>query len=66
MQKNITDDLAALLDVVPPDIREAIRRENHGDDLLEIVLDLGRQPQARFVEREVTLTEHEASQAELD
>jgi stage III sporulation protein SpoIIIAA len=66
MQRGITDDLDALLAVVPPAIREAIRRENHGDDLLEIVLDLGRLPQARFLEREVILSEDEVTRDEID
>lgn len=66
MQSNITDDLEALLQIVPPPIREAIRRENHGDDLLEIVLDLGRQPEARFLNREVTLSEREVTREEID
>ncbi len=66
MQKNITDDLEALLAVVPPSIREAIHRENHGDDLLEIVLDLGRQPEARFLNREVTLREAETTREDIE
>jgi stage III sporulation protein SpoIIIAA len=66
MQQDITDDLDALLAVVPPAIRDAICRENHGDDLLEVVLDLGRLPQARFLEREVTLAEREVTRDEID
>jgi stage III sporulation protein SpoIIIAA len=66
MENNITDDLDALLDVVPPAIAQAIRNENHGDDLLEIVLDLGRQPEARFLNREVSLGNQEVAQAEID
>jgi stage III sporulation protein SpoIIIAA len=66
MQHNITDDLDALLGVVPPGIREAIRKENHGDDLLEIVLDLGRLPEARFVNREVTLSSQETTREYID
>jgi stage III sporulation protein SpoIIIAA len=66
MHKNITDDLDALLQVVPPAVREAIQKENHGDDLLEIVLDLGRRPEARFLHREVTLSDRETSQEEID
>jgi stage III sporulation protein SpoIIIAA len=65
-EHNITDDLDALLQVVPPAIRQAIRYHNHGDDLLEIVVDLGRQPQARFLEREVVLSDSEATQEEID
>jgi stage III sporulation protein SpoIIIAA len=66
MQKDITDDLEALLGVVPPAISKAIRTENHGDDLLEIVLDLGRRPEARFLAREVTLSEREVAREEID
>ena len=66
MQNNITDDLDVLLEVVPPDISRAIRQENHGDDLLEIVLDLGRVPEARFLSREVTLSQREVTQEEID
>jgi stage III sporulation protein SpoIIIAA len=60
MQDHITDDLDALLDVVPPPIADAVRRENHGDDLLEIVLDLGRLPEARFLSQEMVLSDREA------
>jgi len=66
MQNNITEDLAVLLEVVPPGITEAIRIENHGDDLLEIVLDLGRCPEARFLSREVTLSDREIAREEID
>ncbi|MGD8474774.1 MAG: AAA family ATPase, partial [Anaerolineae bacterium] len=66
MQDNITDDLDALLEVVPPEIAQAIRKENHGDDLLEVVLDLGRVPEARFLKDEVTLGKREITQEEID
>jgi stage III sporulation protein SpoIIIAA len=66
MQNDITDDLDALLSVVPPPIAAAIRTENHGDDLLEIVADLGRQAQARFLDREVVLSEREVAQEDLN
>jgi len=66
MQDNITDDLDALLKVVPSEIAQAIRKENHGDDLLEVVLDLGRVPEARFLRGEVILSEREIAQEEID
>ena len=66
MQGKITDDLDALLDIMPPAITEAIRKENHSDDLLEVILDLGRQPEARFLSREVTLSEREVTREEID
>ena len=67
MQLDMTDDLAALLGVLPVHIQQELRRIDRGDDLLEIVLDLGRRPEARFVDdEEVTLSEAEVTRADLD
>jgi len=65
-QLKITDDLEALLDVLPADIRHAVERADDSENLLEIILDLGRVPTARFVEREVVLREREVTRAEID
>ena len=43
----VTDDLDLLLDALPPRIRLAVRRQGI-ENLLEIVLDLGRLPEARY------------------
>ncbi len=48
-QRRITDDLQALMDVLPPAISEAVKKANNSDNLLEIVLDLGRRPFARLL-----------------
>jgi stage III sporulation protein SpoIIIAA len=50
------DDLELLLGVMPPAIRQAIETGTDGEALVEIVLDLGRAPEARFAERGVELT----------
>ncbi|HEY4689811.1 MAG TPA: R3H domain-containing nucleic acid-binding protein [Anaerolineae bacterium] len=65
-QLRITDDLHVLLDVLPPDIADAVRRADRSNELLEIVLDLGRRPEARFVDTEIELSEREVAQADLD
>jgi stage III sporulation protein SpoIIIAA len=65
-QLKITDDLDALLDVLPANIRHAVEEANNSDLLLEIILDLGRVPTARFVENEVVLSNQELTRAELD
>ncbi|HXF83772.1 MAG TPA: R3H domain-containing nucleic acid-binding protein [Anaerolineales bacterium] len=62
----ITDDLEALLDVLPPDIRHAVERANDSENLLEIILDLGRVPTARFVDHEINLRDTEVTRAEID
>ena len=45
----VTDDLDLLLDALPPRIRLAARRQGV-ENLLEIVLDLGRLPEARYAD----------------
>jgi stage III sporulation protein SpoIIIAA len=65
-QKRITDDLDALLESIPPSIRHAVEKANDSENLLEIILDLGRVPTARFVDREIILREAEVTRAEID
>ena len=65
-QKRITDDLNALLDVLPARVTRAVIAANNSDNLLEIVLDLGRLPVARFVNSEVALSEDEVSRTDID
>jgi stage III sporulation protein SpoIIIAA len=65
-QRRITDDLHALLSVLPPAVAQAVTQVNNSDNLLEIILDLGRLPTARFVDSEVVLIQTEASHAEIN
>lgn len=65
-QHRITDDLEALLDVLPSNIRHAVEKANNSDKLLEIVIDLGRIPSARFVDGEIPLLNSEITRAEID
>ncbi len=65
-QRRITDDLQAMLDVLPPDITRAVTEANDSDNLLEVIMDLGRAPTARFVEREVPLSQTEITHADID
>ncbi len=66
MQQEITDDLDALVEVLPPQLREALRDLNQEEELLEVVLDLGRVPEARFVNREVILSPTEVNEEDVD
>ena len=66
MQKVITDDLEALLDILPPHIRQPLCEQKDLSELLEVVLDLGRPPEARFPSREVTLNPKEVDEADID
>jgi len=64
--QKITDDLEALLSILPTPVAEKVKILDDSDNLLEVVLDLGRFPKARFVGREVVLCETEVNQADLD
>jgi stage III sporulation protein SpoIIIAA len=61
----ITDNLDLLIAILPPHIREALHRQNEDENLIEIVLDLGRQPEARFHERGVYLSEDAVTREDL-
>jgi len=65
-QLRITDDLDALLGVLPGELVEAVHKANDYDNLLEIILDLGRVPTARYVQGETVLLKKEITRAELD
>jgi stage III sporulation protein SpoIIIAA len=59
-------DLESLLGVLPTNVREQIIATGRQDELLEVVMDLGRRPSARFVDGEITLRDSEVTQEELD
>src|SRR5437773_1636191 len=63
---NVTDDLDALIDVLPVHIAATLRGRPNNFELLEIVMDLGRPPEARYPGEEVTLSEAEVSQEDID
>ena len=66
MQKVITDDLDALLDIFPPHIRQPLCQQEDTRELLEVVLDLGRPPEARFLQREIVLDPTEVSEQDIE
>jgi stage III sporulation protein SpoIIIAA len=59
-------DLDVLLSVLPISIRERIDAQGNEIDLLEVVMDLGRRPTARYTSGEVTLREEEVTAEEID
>jgi stage III sporulation protein SpoIIIAA len=65
-QRRITDDLQALMEVLPEHIRNAVLKENDSDNLLEVIMDLGRVPTARFINREVVLSQIEVTREEIE
>jgi stage III sporulation protein SpoIIIAA len=65
-QDRESDDLEALMNVFPATIQQALRDANKRQDLLEVIMDLGRIPEARFVEHEIVLSDQEVSRKEID
>ena len=66
MQKVITDDIDALLNILPLHIRQPLYQHKDLSELLEVVLDLGRPPEARFPQREVVLNPKEVEEGDID
>lgn len=64
--KQITDNLDALLAILPKDISKAVSKLNNNDELLEIVMDLGRVPIARQISEEVILKDSEVTREDID
>lgn len=62
----ITDNLDLLLNVLPPHLQEHLRQINRDEDLLEIVMDLGRAPEARFVGESISLNSREITNEDIE
>jgi len=65
-QRRITDDLPALFAVLPDEYLGPVKENNNLDDLLEIIMDLGRIPKARFVDREIDISGKEVKREQID
>lgn len=64
-KRQITDDLDALLAVLPADIKNAVSKSNHSGDLLEVILDLGRVPTSRLTTDEIVLLDREVTHEDI-
>lgn len=62
----ITDDLQKLLDILPQDLRQVLEDHPKRDYLVEVVLDLGRRPEARFPNQAEYLSEQPVTQEQID
>lgn len=60
------EDLRTLLALLPSTICDRIEQIGNVEELLEVVLDLGRQPAARYTTGEIVLREDEVTQAEIE
>ncbi len=65
-QRQVTDDLPQLLEILPSYLQATLRGHAQREDLLEVVLDLGRPPQARFVKGSEDLSQTPVSREDLE
>src|SRR5512146_2506152 len=64
-QRESIDDLDALLASLPPEIVAAIHALPDQEGLIEVVMDLGRYPEARFPDSEERLLDREITEADI-
>ncbi|GIK57660.1 MAG: AAA family ATPase [Chloroflexi bacterium] len=64
-EQQTKEDLQLLLAILPETIREPIEQNGREADLLEVVMDLGRQPTARYVDGEIILRQAEVTAGEI-
>ncbi|MGD2178284.1 MAG: R3H domain-containing nucleic acid-binding protein [Anaerolineae bacterium] len=65
LYNHITDNLDAIMGILPEDIRGVLQGKGRHDDLLEVILDLGRVPTARYTDGEIVLRETEVNRKEI-
>ncbi|MGF1496173.1 MAG: R3H domain-containing nucleic acid-binding protein [Elainellaceae cyanobacterium] len=59
------DDLARLLEILPQDLRQRLEGHPQREQLVEVIMDLGRLPEARFPDQAEYLSELPVSEADL-
>ena len=65
MQQWVEDNLDSLIEVLPHPIQQPLLKHKDLSDLLEVVLDLGRLPEARFPGRELYLGSREVTDEDI-
>jgi stage III sporulation protein SpoIIIAA len=63
---NWDEEIELLARALPPDLARALHERIDPGELLEIVLDLGREPEARVPGREALLADHPVSASDLE
>lgn len=66
VRQESVDDTEALLSVLPPHIFQGLRRSERIGEVLEIVMDLGREPEARFSGSDLLLSSRPVSFEDIE
>ncbi|MBA31025.1 MAG: hypothetical protein CL748_00640 [Chloroflexi bacterium] len=64
-KKNNINEVKVFLDIFPKEITKNILYEDNHDDLLEIILDLGRKPEARYINKTTLLYDKEVTREQI-
>jgi len=65
-QSGVVDNLEKLFEVLPGYIRKSLEEQENSDDLVEIIMDLGRPPEARFSKNFVVLSDRVIEREDLE
>ena len=65
VHETVLEELDLALDVLPVRVSAALRQRDDLSELLEVVLDLGREPEARFISGDSSLSEQEVDAEDL-
>ncbi len=65
MRQSIDTDLDSIIEKLPPRILESLSGKDLQNDLIEVILDLGREPEARFLTETVVLSPKEVSEKDV-
>ncbi len=65
-QTQIMDDLAQLIEILPPRLKATLQQHSQQETLIEVVMDLGRKPEARFPHQADYLSEQVITREDLD
>ena len=62
----VQGELGQLLDILPQRVADNLRALENVDEILEVVLDLGRLPEARFPSGDIALDDQDITRSDLD
>jgi len=66
LQKVITDDLNALINILPERVCQSLYQQPDISELVEVVMDLGRPTEARFFHREMVIVPQDVTELDLE
>ena len=64
--ERVTDDIERLLRLLPQDVQDALQSQDQSSSLVEVVLDLGRIPEARYPGRALVLGDRPLTRDDLE